>query len=247
MNAKRAKALRRIERQLETSNLAYQEMLRQQIPVPVTTMSMGDFNKARVAVIGTTPRIPDGDLPDEVALAVDDSAVTVEIIRADQINQELRLGLLQQNAKHYVDYDVKALSIDHTTKHYIGSEMANVEFVEPVVKYFDARVTKTDVTEELIESRRAAKSLLPAPSTEELDRLQQSVNGPEAYAKMSSMGSADKVLHNGKTYKLTDMHGDMGVICPVKPESFIPEFKLSSMCGDGGVACRVMPASKDAQ
>ena len=186
MNAKRAKAIRRNERTIEANNLAYQDMLRQQIPVPVTTMSMADFNKAH----------------DEFR----ESVLGAEMEQADAINQEIKIGLLQQNAKHY-----------------IGSEMVNVE------------------------SRRAAKALLPTPSTEELDRLQQSVNGPEAYAKMSSMGSADKVLHNGRVYKLTDMHGDMGVICHIKPEPFIPEFKLSSMCGDGGVACRVMPASKDAQ
>ena len=145
MNAKRAKALRRIERKLEANNLAYQDMLRQQIPVPVTTMSMADFNKAhdefRESVLGT------------------------EMEQADAINQEIKIGLLQQNAKHY-----------------IGSEVAE--------------------------------------AGEYLDRPQ---------------------------YKLSDMNGDMGVICLVKPEPFIPEFKLSSMCGDGGVACRVMPASKDAQ
>lgn len=50
MNAKRAKALRRLNEALEQERLAFQEMIRRGIPVPVKTMSMTEFNKARLSV-----------------------------------------------------------------------------------------------------------------------------------------------------------------------------------------------------
>lgn len=102
MNGKKAKALRRLERALEQEKLAFQEMLRRGTPVPVKTMSMDDFNKARsqvaeggVAVISTTPRTPD----------IDEDNLALEETEAAAIEQEVKLRLLQQNAKHYIGID----------------------------------------------------------------------------------------------------------------------------------------------
>lgn len=50
MNGKKAKALRRLNAALEQETLAFQEAVRRGIPVPVKTMSMTEFNKARLSV-----------------------------------------------------------------------------------------------------------------------------------------------------------------------------------------------------
>lgn len=172
MNGKKAKALRRLEKALEQEKLAFQEMLRRGTPVPVKTMSMDDFNKARavaleegaeaakvaeagggIGVIATTPRTPD----------VDPDALAAEMDRANAIDQEVKIGLLVQNSKHYILSDEMTLTREDAFK------AASPEL--------------------LLESRRAAKGSLPPQTEEELNRLHQSVNGPEVYAKLGSMGS----------------------------------------------------------
>jgi hypothetical protein len=104
MNGKRAKAIRRLNAALEQEALAFQQMIRQSMQEPTKTMSMDDFNKARVkaggiGVLTTTPRTPD----------VDPEALAVEMDRANAIEQEVKIGLLVQNSKHYIPSDEMAI------------------------------------------------------------------------------------------------------------------------------------------
>lgn len=196
MNGKKAKALRRLDRALEQEKLAFQEMLRRGTPVPVKTMSMDDFNKARsqvaedgVGVISTTPRTPDID-EDNLALEETESAA---------IEQEVKLRLLQQNAKHYIGIDEMEGRVD---KHFDINDKMTLTREDAF---------KAASPELLLESRRAAKALLPAPSEKELDRMHASINGPEAYAKIGSMG-------NNPPYRVSDACGDRGVVCRIDPD-----------------------------
>jgi hypothetical protein len=194
MNGKKAKALRRLEKALEQEKLAFQEMLRRGTPVPVKTMSMDDFNKARavaleegaeaakvaeagggIGVIATTPPTPD----------VDPDALAAEMVQAAAIEQEVKVGLIQQNCRHYVHSDEITLTREDEFKK-ISPEL-------------------------LMLSRQAAKASCETPSAEELDRMHQSINGPEAYAKLGSMG-------NNPLYRASDASGDRGVICRVDPD-----------------------------
>lgn len=173
MNGKKAKALRRLEKALEQEKLAFQEMLRRGTPVPVKTMSMDDFNKARTKATEAATLATDAaetatvnDIRAGLAVMsgeVDPDALAVEMDRANAIEQEVKIGLLVQNSKHYILSDEMTLTREDAFK------AASPEL--------------------LLESRRAAKGSLPPQTEEELNRLHQSVNGPEVYAKLGSMGS----------------------------------------------------------
>lgn len=149
MNGKKAKALRRLNTALEQEKLAFQEMIRRGTPVPVKTMSMDDFNKARgIGVISTTPRTPD---------IVEDNPVLEEILESRRATKALmKTGLM--------------------------------DGLEP-----------------------GAASSANKRCSEVLAHQHQSINGPEAYAKLGSMGTK---------FKLTDTHGDKGVICEVIPDDY---------------------------
>lgn len=159
MNGKKAKAQRRQQRALEAETLAFQQQIRRQIPVPVQTMSLEDYKKAGkksnagIGVIETTPRTPD----------VDPDALAIETAKAVAIEQEVKIGLIQQNVKHYNIGDELSLTRGDTFKK-----------ISPQL---------------LLESRQAAKASGVTPSEEELDRMHASMNGPEAYAKIGSMGN----------------------------------------------------------
>lgn len=213
MNGKKAKALRRLERALEQEKLAFQEMLRRGTPVPVKTMSMDDFNKARavaleegaeaakvadagggIGVIATTPRTPD----------VDPDALAAEMDRANAIEQEVKIGLLKQNVKHYISLEEMETRVD---QHFATNDQMTLTR-EDAFKQISPEL--------LLESRRAAKMTGDTPSAEELDRMHASMNGPEAYAKIGSMGS-------NPPYRVSDAHGDRGVAVPVFPDKDIPQ------------------------
>lgn len=130
MNGKKAKALRRLEKALEQEKLAFQEMLRRSTPVPVKTLSMDEFNKAR-------------------AKATEQATLATEAAETATVNH--------------------------------------------------------------IQARRENKASSPIPSEEELDRMHASMNGPEAYGKIGSMG-------NNPLYRVSDACGDRGVVCRVDPD-----------------------------
>lgn len=87
--------------------------------------------------------------------------------------------------------------VDHDTPSHTTKKVACLAAIA------DAEFERLD-PQSFIKLRRAEKELAVVKTPEEIEQLHASVNGPEHYAKLGSVG-----------YKLTDMHGDKGVICRV--------------------------------
>ena len=82
MNGKKAKAIRRQEKADELARKEWREYLRRGLTRPATTMTLDDLNKANAKV-------------QEIGLAE-------ETKRSEEIDKEMRIKLLVNDAKHYV-------------------------------------------------------------------------------------------------------------------------------------------------
>lgn len=204
MNAKKAKAQRRLERSKalftpQLTKVLHEEMLIEsgQQSVPIKTMSLGGYKAALekvtsgIGVVSTSIRIPD---------VVEDEWIMSEA-------QAQQLSDLQLANK----YDAKILDqLNRTSKHYfhIGVEGNAAPKHEPLPLSIDIPYDHS-VMERIVSERHENDEL------GDVGMIEMKGN-KEPVSFTNSKG--ETVTTSKFPFKLTDMHGDRGVICRVDPD-----------------------------
>lgn len=237
MNAKKAKAQRRLERNNalfapQLGKILIEEMLIKsgQKSVPVKTMTLADYRGALekvtggVGVVGTTPRIPDV-VEDGYIVSKAEAQQLSDLQLANKYDAKM-LEQLSRTSKHYFHVGVEAnaapkheplpLSIDipydHSVMERVVSERhENDELGDVGMIVLDAGHFKPNPVQ-IFDPRVTAGKEQPVdkPSIIEMK------GNKEPVSFTNSKG--ETVTTSKFPFKLTDMHGGRGVICRVDPD-----------------------------